>query len=217
MNSTTPSALSPSKAGKAKEAYIGREGALYDGAYTSWKSLVARLKRVTLLEPEPMALEFVVEQGGVLRDVTEAASIISDDEDDVTTSHKTLRIPVPRGREDDARREHRGRWIVLVSGDSGADGGERDPQEIDTRAHLGQCLLRLRRPQEARPLLEGVVDENPKHDYGYSMMALAETLTALGEKDAALHVWKRVTQNPMYPRAKVQLAELMPSAAAGRK
>ena len=39
-------------------------------------------------------------------------------------------------------------------------------------------------------------------------MALAESLTALGEKDAALGIWKRVTANNMYPRAKVQLAEL---------
>jgi tetratricopeptide (TPR) repeat protein len=85
---------------------------------------------------------------------------------------------------------------------------ERDPQDIDTRAHLGQCLLRLKRAKEARPLLEGVVAENPKHDYGYSMMALAETWTALGEKERALSVWKRVTENNMYPRAKVQLAEL---------
>jgi tetratricopeptide (TPR) repeat protein len=85
---------------------------------------------------------------------------------------------------------------------------ERDPRDIDTRAHLGQCLLRARKPQEARPLLEDVVVENPKHDYGYSEMALAETLTALGETDAALAIWKRVTENHSYPRAKVQLAEL---------
>lgn len=85
---------------------------------------------------------------------------------------------------------------------------QRDPQDIDTRAHLGQCLLRERRPAEARPLLEGVIRENPKHDYGYSQMALAETLTALGETDAALGLWKTVTENHSYPRAKVQLAEL---------
>ena len=30
---------------------------------------------------------------------------------------------------------------------------ERDPQDIDTRAHLGQCLLREKRAAEARPLL----------------------------------------------------------------
>jgi tetratricopeptide (TPR) repeat protein len=85
---------------------------------------------------------------------------------------------------------------------------ERDPQDIDTRAHLGQCLLRQKRAAEARPLLESVVAEKPKHDYGYSQMALAETLTALGEADAALKVWQEVTSQHSYPRAKVQLAEL---------
>jgi hypothetical protein len=85
---------------------------------------------------------------------------------------------------------------------------ERDPQDIDTRAHYGQCLLRARRPAEAKPLLEGVVAENPKHDYGYSQMALAETLTALGDVDGAFKIWKHVTENHSYPRAKVQLAEI---------
>ena len=85
---------------------------------------------------------------------------------------------------------------------------ERDPKDIDTRAHLGQCLLRLNRPAEARPLLEGVMQEKPEHDYGHTMMALAETLTALGETDNALLYWQHVVQNHSYPRAKVQLAEL---------
>jgi len=85
---------------------------------------------------------------------------------------------------------------------------ERDPQDIDTRAHLGQCLLRQKRPAEARPLLERVVAENPKHDYGYSLMALAETLGGVGEKEAAIQLWKQVTESHSYPRAKVQLAEL---------
>jgi tetratricopeptide (TPR) repeat protein len=85
---------------------------------------------------------------------------------------------------------------------------ERDPEDIDARAHLGQCLLRAKRPAEARPLLEGVIAQNPKHEYGYSMMAMAETLTALGETDGALQLWKQVTENHAYPRAKVQLAEI---------
>jgi len=63
---------------------------------------------------------------------------------------------------------------------------ERDAQDIDTRAHMGQCLLRQKKAAEARPWLEGVVAENPKHEYGYSQMALAETLGALGEKAKAL-------------------------------
>src|SRR5260221_9028621 len=70
---------------------------------------------------------------------------------------------------------------------------ERDPQDIDIRAHLGQCLLRQKKPAEAQPLLEGVVAENPKHEYGYSLMVLAENLTALGETDAAMVIWKQVT------------------------
>ena len=85
---------------------------------------------------------------------------------------------------------------------------ERDPQDIDTRAHLGQCLLRQKRAAEARPLLEGAIAENPRHEYGYTKMALAETLTALGETDAALKVWQQVTAEHSYARAKVQLAEL---------
>jgi tetratricopeptide (TPR) repeat protein len=85
---------------------------------------------------------------------------------------------------------------------------ERDGQDLDTRAHLGQCLLRQKRIAEARPLLEGVIAENPKHDYGYTMMALAETLTALGDTEGAFRLWRQVTENHSYPRAKVQLAEL---------
>ena len=85
---------------------------------------------------------------------------------------------------------------------------ERDEKDIDTRAHLGQCLVRLGRPKEARPFLEGVMHEKPDHDYGYTMMALAEALMALGETDNALLYWQHITQNHSYPRAKVQLAEL---------
>jgi tetratricopeptide (TPR) repeat protein len=85
---------------------------------------------------------------------------------------------------------------------------DRDAEDIDTRAHFGQCLLRAKRPAEARPLLEGVVAENPKHDYGYSQMALAETYMALNETDKAFAIWKQVTEYHSYPRAKVQLAEI---------
>lgn len=85
---------------------------------------------------------------------------------------------------------------------------ERDGEDIDTRAHLGQCLLRQKRAAEAKPLLESVVWQDPKHDYGHSMMALAETLGALGETDRALSLWQQVTEQHSYPRARVQLAEL---------
>lgn len=85
---------------------------------------------------------------------------------------------------------------------------ELDGEDIDARAHLGQCLLRQKRAAEARPILEKVCAENPKHDYGYSLMALAEARAAMGETDAALETWLQVTSNHSYPRAKVQLAEL---------
>jgi len=85
---------------------------------------------------------------------------------------------------------------------------ERDPADRDARAHLGQCLLRKKKPAEARPLLEAVVQEDPKHDYGHTRMALAETYSAEGHTDAAIQVWERVLENYSYSRARVQLAEL---------
>ncbi len=85
---------------------------------------------------------------------------------------------------------------------------ERDPQDLDTRAHLGHCLLRQKKAAEARPLLEGVCAEDPKHDYGHSLMALAEALTALGESDRAIAAWQQVLVHHTYARARVQLAEL---------
>ncbi|HUB87675.1 MAG TPA: tetratricopeptide repeat protein, partial [Verrucomicrobiae bacterium] len=47
-----------------------------------------------------------------------------------------------RGKLEDAEKCYRGAL-------------EREPNDIDARAHLGQCLVRLKRPAEARPLLEG--------------------------------------------------------------
>jgi tetratricopeptide (TPR) repeat protein len=85
---------------------------------------------------------------------------------------------------------------------------ERDPRDIDARAHLGQCLLREKRAQEARPILQQVCAENPKHDYGYSMMAYAEALAAVGEVDNAVAVWQRVLREHNYARARVQVGEL---------
>jgi hypothetical protein len=86
---------------------------------------------------------------------------------------------------------------------------EREPEDPEARAHLGQCLLRKGKVAEAKPLLEGVSRLNPKHEYGYTLMALAETHGALGETDAAIRVWEQVLQFYSYSRAKVQLAELL--------
>lgn len=86
---------------------------------------------------------------------------------------------------------------------------ERDDSDRDARAHLGQCLLRQGRAAEARTLLEAVVAEESKHDYGHTQMALAEALVALGQKSEAGEVWRRVNEQHSYPRARVQWAELL--------
>jgi tetratricopeptide (TPR) repeat protein len=85
----------------------------------------------------------------------------------------------------------------------------RDPDDAEARAHLGECLLRQNRPQEALPWLQQVVTTDPKHDYGRTLMALAETQTALGDKESAFRSWQRVLASHSYPRARVQLAELL--------
>ncbi len=85
---------------------------------------------------------------------------------------------------------------------------ERDATDTDFQAHLGQCLLRQGKPKEAAPLLEKVVQENPRHDYGHTLMAYAETLDKLGQKDAAVAAWKGVLEHNSYARARVQLAQL---------
>lgn len=86
---------------------------------------------------------------------------------------------------------------------------ERDPKDEDIRAHLGNCLARQGKTEEALPLLESVCAENPKHDYGYTLMALAEALTASGKTDRALATWQQVLTLYSYSRARVQYAGLL--------
>ena len=85
---------------------------------------------------------------------------------------------------------------------------EREPHDIDARAHLGQCLLREKKAQEACPILYQVCSENPKHVYGYSLMAYAEALAGLGDTDASIAVWQEVLKDHSYARARVQLGQL---------
>jgi tetratricopeptide (TPR) repeat protein len=85
---------------------------------------------------------------------------------------------------------------------------KRDGDDPDIRAHLGQCLLRLGKAEEALELLQKVGQEDPKHDYGFTLMALAETHMKLGSIESAIQLWEMVLQNHSYPRARVQLAEL---------
>jgi len=85
---------------------------------------------------------------------------------------------------------------------------ERDSADLDIRSHLGQCLLRQGRAEEALPFLHGVCSENRQHEYGYTLMALAETFAALGRREDSIKVWKSVLERYRYDRARVQLAEL---------
>ena len=85
----------------------------------------------------------------------------------------------------------------------------RDPQDEDVRAHLGNCLARKGKPQEALPLLESVCAKNPRHDYGYTLMTLAESQAASGQVDRALATWRQVLNLYSYSRARVQFAELL--------
>jgi hypothetical protein len=85
---------------------------------------------------------------------------------------------------------------------------ERDPSDTDTLAHYGQCLLRLARAPEALPRLEQVCAQNPEHDFGHTLMALAETYAALGRTEEAIKAWLSVLERHTYARARVQLAEL---------
>jgi hypothetical protein len=85
---------------------------------------------------------------------------------------------------------------------------ERDPEDLDTQAHLGQCLLGQKRYPEALPLLEAVTASEPDHDFGHTLMALAEVYQDLGRTAEAIAAWKRVLERHTYARARVQLAML---------
>jgi hypothetical protein len=69
--------------------------------------------------------------------------------------------------------------------------------------------VRRDKAKEALPLLEAVCAQNPKHDYGYTLMTLAETQAANGLVDQAMATWRQVLSLYGYPRARVQYAELL--------
>jgi tetratricopeptide (TPR) repeat protein len=94
---------------------------------------------------------------------------------------------------------------------------ERDPNDEDTRAHFGTCLMREGRPADALPLLAGVCAQNPKHDYGYTLMTLAEAQAAAGQAEAALATWRQVLALYQYSRARVQYAELLLKTGGSRE
>lgn len=86
---------------------------------------------------------------------------------------------------------------------------ERDAEDADTRAHYGQLLLHLKRPEEARALLEQVCAEEPHHDYGQTMMHYASALAAVGRNDEAIAAYQKTLERNTYAQARVELAELL--------
>jgi len=85
---------------------------------------------------------------------------------------------------------------------------DRDGEDLDVQAHLGQCLFRKNQLEPARQLLEKVCRQNPKHDYGESLMALAETIQRLGQPDQAIALWEQALEQHSYPKARVHLAQI---------
>ena len=58
------------------------------------------------------------------------------------------------------------------------------------------------------PFLEKACAQDPEHDYGHSLMALAETYGALNRTDQAIAAWRQVLASHNYAQTRVQLAEL---------
>ena len=85
---------------------------------------------------------------------------------------------------------------------------ERDPEDIDIRSRMGRILM-TKEPERAREFLEQVCAENAHHDYGGTLMCLAEIYRKLGRADDSIKAWEMVLGKNAYARAKVQLAELL--------
>lgn len=85
---------------------------------------------------------------------------------------------------------------------------EREPGDVDTKAHYGRCLHELKRFREARPLLEDVCMAEPRHDFGATLISLGECLTALGENESAVRIWEQAVEHNSYAQPRVRLAEL---------
>lgn len=85
---------------------------------------------------------------------------------------------------------------------------EREPDDVDAKAHYGRCLMHQKRFGEARRFLEDVCIEDPKHDYGASLIALGECEIELGGKEAAIKIFEEAIENNSYAEPRVRLAEL---------
>ena len=85
---------------------------------------------------------------------------------------------------------------------------KREPDDLDAKAHYGRCLMDQRRFGEARRFLEDVCMADPKHDYGATLIALAECEAEVGTKDSAIKLLEQAMENNSYAQPRVRLAEL---------
>jgi len=84
----------------------------------------------------------------------------------------------------------------------------RDAEDPDILNAYGQCLIELNEPEKAVPLLEKVIHEDPKFDYGTAMMGLARAYALLNQIEKAQLALEKVLETQTYAEARVQLAEI---------
>lgn len=66
-----------------------------------------------------------------------------------------------------------------------------------------------KRHGEAKERLEDVCMEDPKHEYGRSLIALGECMTELGELDSAIDLWEQAIKQNSYAQPRIRLAEAL--------
>ncbi len=86
---------------------------------------------------------------------------------------------------------------------------ERDPDDIDILALVGKGHLEKEEFEAARTVLERVVAEDVRHDYGQTQLALAEVYSRLGEREKAIAAWQSVLEANTYAQARVMLGEAL--------
>jgi len=85
---------------------------------------------------------------------------------------------------------------------------ERDPDDIDILSAYGRCLIKLNEPDKAINLLDKVIAEDQRHEYGVTLMALAEACLLLNQTERAQKALEQVLQHQTYAEARVMLAEI---------
>lgn len=85
---------------------------------------------------------------------------------------------------------------------------ERDADDLDIQGAYGRCLMELKQPEKAVGLLEKVVQVDPKHDYGATLMALAQVYRQQGQVAQAQSALETTLVHHTYAEARVMLAEI---------